>query len=249
MTDSGLVSTVYGHMYENGVFVRKGDTVQPGQHIGAVGSNGESSGSHLHFEVWNGGRLQGGSAVDPLPMIGSDAAKAVGWAGGCSNPALSAAAVPQDYVPWLQKAGSLCAGISAPLLAAQIMQESGFSTSAVSSAGAAGPAQFMAGTWASSGVDGDGDGQRSINNVADAVMSQGHLMCSNLAATSQGKAEGALSGDPVDLALAAYNAGLGAVTSAGGMPVGGQYTTETQPYVARIRAMEKTYTELLAAAE
>lgn len=43
--------TLYGHMYENSITVRKGDTVKQGQVIGKMGSSGRSTGSHLHFEI------------------------------------------------------------------------------------------------------------------------------------------------------------------------------------------------------
>ena len=63
------VSTVYGHMYPNGIKVKTGDKVTAGQQIAAVGNNGQSSGPHLHFEVWPGGRLTGGQAIDPIPWL------------------------------------------------------------------------------------------------------------------------------------------------------------------------------------
>ncbi len=43
--------TVYLHMYASGIHVRTGQTVSAGQLIGAEGSSGQSTGSHLHFEV------------------------------------------------------------------------------------------------------------------------------------------------------------------------------------------------------
>ena len=46
------VHSRYAHMYDSGVLVRAGDTVQSGQHIGEVGSAGLSSGCHLHFEIY-----------------------------------------------------------------------------------------------------------------------------------------------------------------------------------------------------
>lgn len=64
-----LYSTVYGHMFASGLLVNAGDTVRAGQHIANSGNDGESTGAHLHFEVWQGGRLAGGSDIDPMPWI------------------------------------------------------------------------------------------------------------------------------------------------------------------------------------
>lgn len=41
-------------MFENGVLANVGDEVKAGDHIGNVGTNGNSTGYHLHFEVWEG---------------------------------------------------------------------------------------------------------------------------------------------------------------------------------------------------
>jgi hypothetical protein len=70
-----LVSTVYGHMWPDGVGVAEGEQVVTGQPIGRVGSNGQSTGPHLHFEVWEGGRFAGGRAVDPMPLLSEPAAE------------------------------------------------------------------------------------------------------------------------------------------------------------------------------
>lgn len=143
-------------------------------------------------------------------------------------------AVPSDYEALIRRAAQTCPGVTAPLLAAQLDAESGWNPNAVSPVGAQGLAQFMPGTWTSEGIDGDGDGLRDPFNPADAIASQASFMCTLLAAVSTARD---LRGDPVDLALAAYNAGLGAVRRYAGVPP----YTETEDYVRRIRAMMLTY--------
>ncbi|WP_331723004.1 M23 family metallopeptidase [Nocardia sp. NBC_00511] len=68
--DGQIWSTVYGHMYEKDLLVAVGDQVKAGQQISRVGTNGESTGPHLHFEVRQPpGRLAGGQAIDPMPWL------------------------------------------------------------------------------------------------------------------------------------------------------------------------------------
>ncbi|MDT5390889.1 MAG: hypothetical protein QOE04_4530 [Mycobacterium sp.] len=251
-TRTGLVSTVYGHMYPDGVLVRQGATVKEGQHIANIGNNGASTGAHLHFEYWKGGRLSNGQAVDPAfvvngppPSDSNTTFTDVSSTADCQTAVVKPGLVPAEFAPWLVKAGKTCQGITSPVLAAQLEAENGFhhgASAPVSSTGAQGPAQFMPGTWTTWGKDYDTSGPPpDVNSIPDAVMSQGALMCDNYRLCAGAIASGAVKGDPVALALASYNAGFGAVQKAGGMPSGGDYTTQTQPYVAKIMQRAKAF--------
>jgi soluble lytic murein transglycosylase-like protein len=102
--------------------------------------------------------------------------------------------------------------VGAALLSAQIYAESNFNPFARSPAGAQGIAQFMPGTAVAYGL-------RDPFDAAAAIDAQGHLMHDLLARFGS-----------VPLALAAYNAGPGAVESCGCIPP----IPETQAYVAKI---------------
>lgn len=58
------VTTLYGHL--NSYIVAQNQTVYAGQQIGLVGSTGESTGPHLHFEV-----RENGHPVNPVKYIGN----------------------------------------------------------------------------------------------------------------------------------------------------------------------------------
>ena len=45
----GEVSIIYAHC--NALFVKQGDHIEQGQEIAEVGSTGNSTGPHLHFEI------------------------------------------------------------------------------------------------------------------------------------------------------------------------------------------------------
>ena len=63
LLDNGAgLSTRYAHM--TATAVTAGETVTEGQVIGYVGSTGDSTGNHLHFEM-----MQGGIRVNPLDMV------------------------------------------------------------------------------------------------------------------------------------------------------------------------------------
>ena len=123
-----------------------------------------------------------------------------------------------DYVGMAQQAAA-SAGISSSAFVRQIQQESGFNPNAGSPAGAQGIAQFMPGTAASMGVN-PYDPSSALPGAA--------RMMAGLAAQY---------GGDYSKALAAYNAGGGAVNSAvarGGASWLSYMPAETQNYVATI---------------
>lgn len=128
--------------------------------------------------------------------------------GGPGGDELNTAVVPPDYVALVVQAGSMCAGESAPLIAAQVEQESGWNPRAGSPAGAQGIAQFMPGTWSAWGADFTGDQVADVWNPGDAIPSQGRLMCALFAQVTDLMTAGRIGrGTAEQNALAAYNAG------------------------------------------
>jgi hypothetical protein len=170
--------------------------------------------SRFHFlqryswESWHFGYVGG-----PPPC--SEAGDRVGMTTGHGEPEPTAGLqsfVPERYRDPILRSASRW-NVSAGLLAAQLMAESNFNPFAVSAAGAQGIAQFIPGTAALYGLDDPFDAPAAID-------AQAHLMSDLLRQF----------GDSVSLALAAYNAGAGAVAACGCVPD----IPETEAYVARI---------------
>jgi cell wall-associated NlpC family hydrolase len=157
----------------------------------------------------------------------------LGGLGGDSSSSrqLARNAVPAEFEGLVQEWGNLCPTLTPALLAAQISQESGFLTDRTSPVGAQGIAQFMPGTWATHGLDANGDGEANVWDPEDAIPSAAQYDC-----TIAGYVED-VPGDPVDNMLAAYNAGAYAVIQYSGVPP----YEETQHYVSVIREAEASF--------
>ncbi|MEU3447256.1 peptidoglycan DD-metalloendopeptidase family protein [Streptomyces thermolilacinus] len=69
LTHGGGLSSLYAHL--SSMSVRAGQRVLKGMRIGAVGSTGNTTGPHLHFEARRNGRT-----INPEPLLGYDSG---GW--------------------------------------------------------------------------------------------------------------------------------------------------------------------------
>lgn len=172
-----------------------------------------ANGAHFGFvqryswEPWHWGYLPGCGAA------GTEAS-----GGGPAPTRGPAVDVPSWVPPHLRATVASAAaanGLPPALLAALLRAESGFDPRAVSPVGAQGIAQFMPSTAA-------GMGLRDPFDPALAIPAAARLLAGHVRTFGS-----------VPLALAAYNAGPGAVERYGGIPP----FPETEAYVARILAM------------
>ncbi|MBM7516412.1 transglycosylase SLT domain-containing protein [Nocardioides nitrophenolicus] len=131
-----------------------------------------------------------------------------------ASPVAARAATTTPYADLITAAAART-GVPASLIAAVAKQESGFDARAVSPAGAQGLMQLMPGTARGLGVSDPFDPAQAIDGGARLLRS----LLDRFGRT--------------DLALAAYNAGAGAVTRYGGIPP----YQETQNYVRNVMAM------------
>ncbi|HEY0637633.1 MAG TPA: NlpC/P60 family protein [Pseudonocardiaceae bacterium] len=147
---------------------------------------------------------------------------------------LNEAAIPTWALAPLSVAAAACPEVTAPLLAAQIHVESSWNPDAYNTGSqATGLAQFIPGTWAEFGRDHNGDGTANPRDPADAIPTQTRYMC-HLVDLLRGWTS--LTGQLVDLALAAYNAGPGNVRRHNGIPP----FPETTLYVRKVRDLATT---------
>lgn len=244
--------TLYGHLDK--ITVAAGDQVGAGQRIGLSGSTGNSTGPHLHF-----GLQVNGQWVDPTSYLGGSPVSALSQAlngggltaAGIGTPLSLSGGIPVGVVmlpstglansATASMAGALPAttgpladpsisgmitqaaqasGVPSSLVAAVVQTESGGNSQAVSPAGAKGLMQLMDGTASTFGVTNAFDPQQNLNAGAQYLKS--------LLERYQGNEQ---------LAVAAYNAGPGAVDHYGGVPP----FPETQHYVQKVLSLQQQY--------
>jgi soluble lytic murein transglycosylase-like protein len=153
--------------------------------------------------------------------VATAATAPVATAATAATPTAATSALPAS-VPYAAQitAAAQANGLDPALLAGLIKQESGFDPTAQSSVGAVGLTQLMPGTATSLGVSDPTDPTQSINGGAAYLAQQLKTF-----------------GGDATKALAAYNAGPGAVQQYGGVPP----YTETQNYVQDVLANAAQY--------
>ncbi|MFC7959127.1 peptidoglycan DD-metalloendopeptidase family protein [Rhodococcoides kroppenstedtii] len=214
------------------------------------GSPTQNHFDHVHVTVVGHGPPAPGQTYGAAPGGAGSAPKANGactatpGAGLGDHADLAAGQIPPEFEKWLPLSAAQCRELSPAILAAQLEQESGFTAGLTSPSGAQGYAQFLPGTWASYGYPVDEAGQVTgpagagdPNDVGDAVMAQGRYNCAVADTLRPGIESGSITGDPVALMLAGYNAGPGAVQQFGGIPP----YAETQNYVTTITGTAAAY--------
>ena len=160
----------------------------------------------------------GASFADALAGAAAPAATAAGFPNVAAADAASGGGT--TAYDGLVTAAAQRYGLDPAVLHGLIQQESGFDPNAGSPAGAQGLCQLMPGTAASLGVTNPLDPAQSIDGGARYLRAQ----------------LDAFGGDP-SLALAAYNAGPGAVRRFGGVPP----YAETQAYVQKVLGYANAY--------
>lgn len=181
--------------------------------------------------AWIAVAVAGSSAIAFVALLAAGVYVVAGNLAGGGARTLAKGSVPAEYQQLVATWGNLCPAINPALLAAQLYQESGFNPKARSHAAAQGIAQFIPGTWATHGVDGDGDGDRDVWDPNDAIPSAATYDCALAGYVKD------VPGDPTENMLASYNAGAYAVIKYGGVPP----YRETQDYVTRILSLERSF--------
>lgn len=120
-----------------------------------------------------------------MAMAGGAATSATGGGGGKPS-AFALSDIPAELLPVYQEAAAKTCNMPWGVLAAigSVESDHGRSNlpgvhSGANSAGAMGPMQFLAGTWAAYGVDGNHDGVTDVYDPIDAIWGAANYLCAN----------------------------------------------------------------------
>ncbi|MEV6535447.1 M23 family metallopeptidase [Streptomyces sp. NPDC051639] len=148
--------------------------------------------------------------------------------------------VDASYVPWLREAARTCSLLKPSVLAAQIDRSSGWNTDPATLSGTVGIAGFTESQWRTWGKDADGNGKSSPRDPVDAIMALARQDCALAEDVTWLRTRGTVSGDLLDLTLAAYTVGTDSVTRAGRVPATARtYLTEVKDLSARYRTFDR----------
>jgi len=150
-----------------------------------LGATARLAGQALALKI---GLAAAAATLGLLFIVGLFVAAAPGASGGgeeCTLAGNGGKQIPAAYLPWLERASARYRlgprGVSIVAAVHAIESDFGRSTlpgvrSGTNSAGAAGPGQFLGSTWASYGVDADGDGSRDIYSVPDSIFATANYL-------------------------------------------------------------------------
>ncbi|MFE5137183.1 peptidoglycan DD-metalloendopeptidase family protein [Streptomyces fagopyri] len=148
--------------------------------------------------------------------------------------------VDASYVPWLRAAARTCTLLKPSVLAAQIDRRSHWNTDPATLSGAVGIAGFTESQWRTWGKDSDGNGKSSPRDPVDAIMALARQDCALAEDVTRLRTRGTVSGDLLDLTLAAYTVGTDSVTRAGNVPSAARtYLADVKKLSARYRTFDR----------
>ncbi len=180
----------------------------------AMGAPWSGYGTDMQLGLLGSGATGGSAGSSELQSMALPVGAVMGASGSTSpeeaSAELAALGAPAALVPVFEQA-SAKTGVSVALLASIAKAESGFDPAALSSAGAEGIMQLMPGTASSLGVN--------PYDPVQAVVGAGQFLAGLIGKFGS-----------VPLAVAAYNAGPGAVEQYGGIPP----YSQTQSYVKEV---------------
>ncbi|HEY0277504.1 MAG TPA: lytic murein transglycosylase [Solirubrobacterales bacterium] len=171
----GAASVVEGGVTENSPLAPEGEAVRHPKLPPASGGTTAEKISPAEEELESAeSELEADEAAEKIAAESADKAAPALQIPALSASACAAAAVPQQLVPIYQRASAQygLGSQGAAVLAGINAVETGFGTNlGPSSAGAEGWMQFMPSTWATYGVDANGDGVAEPDNPEDAIYS------------------------------------------------------------------------------